>query len=297
MAPRTSWKGYLKLSLVSVPVRAFTANNTSAEIRLNQLHEECNSRVKYKKVCPEHGELQSSDIVSGYEYAKDQYVIVKPEEVAKLRKQADKSVHIEGFVKTEDIDPRYFAGKTYYLLPDGVAGSRPYALLHDGMASGDVAAIARAVLSGREQLVLLRTMGRMLALSVLHWDAQVKDVEEFADEVEELELADEEKALTQTLIQASYKEDFDPAAYKDTYADELKQLIQAKVDGEEIVEAPQSEEPQIINLMDALKKSVAQANLGGGDGGAGAAASKKKKKAASKTGGARKAPVRKKRSG
>ena len=91
MAPRTSWKGYIKLSLVSVPVKAFTANNTGEEIRLNQLHKDCNQRVKYQKVCPEHGELSQSDIVSGYEYTKGQYVIVETSEVAKLRKRAQRA--------------------------------------------------------------------------------------------------------------------------------------------------------------------------------------------------------------
>lgn len=281
MAPRTSWKGHLRLSLVSVPVKAYTAADSSAEVRLNQLHEECNSRVKYKKVCPEHGELQSADIVSGYEYAKDQYVIIKPEEIAKLRKQPDKSVHIEGFFPQEQLDPRFHAGKTYYLLPDGVAGDKPYALLHDGMASAGVHGIARAVLSGREQLVLLRPMGRMIALSVLQWSAGVKDPAEFEKEYDGADLTDEERALTQTLISASLIDALDPANYRDGYAESLKELIQAKVEGKEIVDAPQAEEPAILNLMDALKRSVAEAQAAGAD--ASAANSKANSKASAKT--------------
>ncbi len=119
MAPRTSWKGYLKLSLVSVPVKAFTANNTAEAIRLNQLHKGCNSRVKYQKVCPEHGELAATDIVSGYEYVKDQYVVIDPQELSLLRPESDKSVQIDGFISPSAIDPIYYSGKTYYLLPDG----------------------------------------------------------------------------------------------------------------------------------------------------------------------------------
>ena len=133
MAPRTSWKGYLKLSLVSVPVRAFPANNTGEEVRLNQLHEDCNARVKYQKVCPEHGELKQAEIVSGYQYAKDQYVVIDTQELTKLRQQSDKSIRIDGFISPDEIDPLYHAGKNYYLLPDGVAGDKPYALLHKGM--------------------------------------------------------------------------------------------------------------------------------------------------------------------
>jgi len=295
MAPRTSWKGHLRLSLVSVPVRAFTANDTSSDVRLNQLHEECNARVKYKKVCPEHGELQSSEIVSGYEYTKDQYVIVRPDELARLRRQPDKSVQIEGFFRQEELDPRYHAGKTYYLLPDGVAGEKPYALLHEGMVAGGVHAIARAVISGREQLVMVRPMGRMLALSVLQWGAAVKDPDEFESELGDQELTADEKGLTQTLISASLLDEFDPASYTDGYAQQLKELIRLKVEGKEIVEAPQADEPAILNLMDALKRSVAaaQANASAPAGAATAQAPSKRgpsKKAPSKKAASKKAP-------
>ena len=149
MAPRTSWKGFLKLSLVSVPVKAFTANNTTEEIRLNQLHADCHNRVRYKKVCPEHGELSADEIVSGYEYAKDSYVIIDTEDLAKLRTTSDKAVHIDGFVSLDEIDASFLAGRTYYLTPDGAAGNRPYALLVRGMEDAGVVAIAQVVLSGR----------------------------------------------------------------------------------------------------------------------------------------------------
>src|SRR5690349_1456689 len=135
MVPRTSWKGFLRLSLISVPVKAFTANNTSEEIHLNQLHKDCNSRVRYQKVCPEHGELNNEQIVKGYEYAKDQYVVIEPEEIDKLRTKADRSVNIDGFIPQDAIDPVFLSGRTNYLLPDGPAGERHYTLLHEGMVS------------------------------------------------------------------------------------------------------------------------------------------------------------------
>ena len=103
-APRSSWKGFIKLSLVSVPVKAFTANNTSEDVRLNQLHDNCNSRVKYQKVCPEHGELKTTEIVSGYEYTKDSYVIIDPEDIAKIRSVSDRAISIEGFVAASEIE-------------------------------------------------------------------------------------------------------------------------------------------------------------------------------------------------
>lgn len=264
MAPRTSWKGFLKLSLVSVPVKAFTANATGADIRLNQLHSECNNRIRYQKTCPEHGEVTTDEIVSGYEYAKGQYVRIDLDELAKLRTQSDRGVHIQGFIDTDALDPMYLAGKTYYLVPDGAVGQKPYALLRQAMIDDDVHALAQVVLSGREQLVLLRPHEDMLVMTALHHDAKVKKAEEFMDEVEEQELSKEELKLTKTLLAASRIEDLDYGKFRDRYVDRLGKLIQTKVDGEELVAVPDAEEPKIINLMDALKKSVAQAQLGSG---------------------------------
>lgn len=249
----------MKLSLVSVPVKAFTANNSSEDVHLNQLHKGCNSRIKYQKVCPEHGELSSEQIVSGYEQAESQYVVIDPEEVDKLRSVADRSVGIEGFVPSDAVDPRYFSGKTWYLLPDGVAGERPYALLHHGMQQKGVVAIAQVVMSGREQLVLLRPLDKLLVMTGLYYEKKVKGVDEFSSEIDDIKFKPEETALTDTLISASKIEDFDLARYKDQYVDKLRRLIQMKVEGQEIVAVPDHEEPRILNLMDALKQSVAAA--------------------------------------
>lgn len=259
MAPRTSWKGYLKLSLISIPVKAFTAHETGSEVRLNQLHKECNQRVKYQKICPEHGELAQKDIVSGYEFSKDQYVVIDPSEIAKLRPESDKAVKIHGFVPEDSLDPLFHAGKTYYLLPDGVAGDKPYALLHKGLGERGVCGIAQIVIAGREQLVMLRTLEDLLCITVLHVADKVKALETFTDELGDMEVTEEEMSLTDTLIEHSLIEDFDFKSYKDDYVGRLKELIQLKVDGKEIVQAPDVEEPKILNLMDALKRSVAEA--------------------------------------
>jgi DNA end-binding protein Ku len=262
MPPRSSWKGFIRLSLVSVPVKAFTANQTSAEVHLNQLHAECHNRIRYQKTCPEHGEVQAADIVSGYEYAKGQYVVIDPEEVQKLRPKGDQSIHIHGFVETTALDPLYHAGRTYYLLPDGPVGQKPYSLLRRGMVDRDVHALARVVMTGREQLVLLRPSGDFILMTVLEHDAKIKRATEFQDELTEPSVTPEEEKLTSTLIDASRIAEFDFAAYRDEYVDKLKQIIQAKVDGQEVVQVPDIEEPKIINLMEALKASVARAQAG-----------------------------------
>lgn len=262
--PRTSWKGFLRLSLISVPVKAYTAHDTGGEVRLNQLHAGCNARVRYKKVCPEHGELTNEDIVSGYETSKDSYVVIDPDELSKLRPQSDRSVAIEGFVPPEQIDPIYHAGRTYYLLPDGPAGEKPYALLHEGMEQGGVVALAQVVIAGREQLVMVRPLGRLLAMTVLSVSARIKDKGEFEGELSDQTLTKEELSLTRTLIDASTIQDFQYGRFEDAYTEHLKQLIALKVAGQEVVAAPDLEEPKIINLMDALKKSVAEAQAAGG---------------------------------
>lgn len=258
MAPRTSWKGFLKLSLVSVPVKAYTANNTDEEIRLNQLHGECHGRVRYKKVCEAHGELKAEDIVSGFEYTKDQYVVIAEDELSKVRARSDKSVAIDGFVAPEKIDPVYLAGRTYYLLPDGAAGNRPYALLVRGMADANVVAIAQVVISGREQLVMLRPQDGMLVMSVLNYPKRVRAATPYRDELPDEKPSTSELALANTLIGASTLAEFDFQGYRDAYVENLTKLIQLKVEGREIVQAPDPEEPKILNLMEALKKSVAE---------------------------------------
>lgn len=264
MPPRSSWKGFLRLSLVSVPVKAYTATASGGEIRLNQLHKECHSPIKYKKTCPLHGEVAGDEIVSGYQYSKGQYVEIDPEELGKLRGSSEKSIEIDGFVPSAKLDPIHFRGKNYYLVPDGPVGQKPYALLRRGMAEKNLSAIAQVVLTGKEQLVTVRPLDRILVMTVLNFESQIKKPESFQDEIVSTEFTDEEIQLAETLIQASALEEFDHSKYRDTYTENLTRLIEAKVEGEEIVTAPVSEEPEVINLMDALKKSVQEALQKGG---------------------------------
>ena len=260
MPPRSTWKGFIKLSLVSVPVKAFPANATStSEIQLNQLHKDCHSRIKYQKVCPIHGELEREEIVSGYEYTKGQYVEVHADEVAKLRPEADKAVTFRGFLPSGQIDPIYYKGKTYYLVPDGPMGQKPYSLLRESMVNEDVQAIGSVVLSGREQLVLLRAHDKLLTMSVLSLDNQVRKADQFEDEVVSVEYTKDEVKLTKMLIDATRIEEFDYSEFKDDYVEQLTALIQAKVEGREIVTPPMVEDRPVVNLLDALKQSVAEA--------------------------------------
>lgn len=256
---RSSWKGHIRLSLVSIPVKAFTASAAGKEIRLNQLHEACKSRIRYQKVCPQHGEVASAEIVKGYEFTKDQYVIVDEDDLDGLRTESDRAINIDAFVDPQQVDSLYFSGRTYYLAPDGLVGQKPYGLLLTAMKEESLCSIAQVVMHGREQLVMLRPMDKLLVMEILSFAEQVKAPAGFESEVEQEEFSADELNLTKKLIEATKREQFDITAYENTYHDKLKELIDAKIEGKEVVATPEQQPEQVINLMDALKASVAQA--------------------------------------
>ena len=260
MAPRASWKGFLNLSLVSVPVKAYSASNSGSQIRLNQLHAECNSRIKQKLTCPVCGDIERNEIVKGFEYAKDQYVVVDLDELEKLRAEDEgKAIKIDMFVSPEAVDPLYFTESSYFLLPDGAAGQKPYELLRRSMSEKDLCCIASVVLHNKEQVVLVRPLDNLLCMTTLRYSNQVKTTASFDDELVETTVSDAEYQLAAALIDETTSDEFDLAAYKDQYTEKLTQLIEAKVNGQEVVEAPSLEAPSVINLMDALRASVQKA--------------------------------------
>lgn len=259
MAAHASWKGFLKLSLVSVPVKAYTATATGGEITLHQLHAKTHARIQYKKFAPEVGEVSSDEIVKGYEYDQGQYVIINEEEIDKLRTENDKSIRIEGFIKPDSLSSIYMGGKTYYLTPDGPVGQKPYNLLMKGMAENGVYGIAEVVISQKEQVVLIQPVEGLLAMTVLNRMDEVKPASSFKDEIKETDATEAETSLADTLIKASIITEFDFSHYKDVYKDKLTKLIQMKIEGKEVIQVRDPEEPKIINLMEALKRSVEEA--------------------------------------
>jgi DNA end-binding protein Ku len=268
MALSPYWRGFIRLSLVSVPVRAYTAIvSGGGEIHFNQLHAECHSRIQYKKTCPIHGEVSNDQIVSGFEYSKGQYVVVDTDELDKLRTEDDKAINITAFVPPHTLDPVYFTGKTYYLVPDAPVGQRPYAVLRQAMGEENRYAVAQVVMHGREQTVLLRPMGNVLAMSALSYENQVTKPSAFEELAPRAQPSAEELNLTKMLLRASTAEDFDFAVYKDVYTEKLTKVIEAKVAGEEVVAQPAKEQGHIINLMDALRASVAKTQEKGAEAG------------------------------
>lgn len=258
MPARSNWKGYLKLSLVSIPVKAYSATRAAENVPLHQLHAKCNSRIKYKKVCPVHGEVPKEEIVSGYEYAKGQYVVIDADELGRLRERGEREITIDAVVAPSTVDPLYYTDKSYYLIPDGAVGQKAYALLQQALQSEEQVAIAHGVLFGRDELIVLRPVDGVLALTALKYEGEVTHAKTFAEELATPELSREELGLTQTLLKSFEKKKFSLAGYKDQYLEKLTEIIEAKVEGKEIVTPPPADEPKVINLMDALKKSLAK---------------------------------------
>jgi DNA end-binding protein Ku len=248
----------MRLSLVSVPVQAFSTRETDkGTVTLHQLHDKDNSRVRYVKTCPVHGEISNDEIVSGFEVAKGEYVVIDPDEIDKLRTNEEKAIQLETFVPADSIDSLYFDGRAYYLLPDGEGGVKPYTVLHQAMLKQKKWAVGQAVMFGREHLVLVRPLDKLLAMAFLNFAAEVRLPETF--DIGEAKATAAEVNLAETLIKASTAKRFDINRYKDEYATKLRTLIDAKIEGREIV-APEAEEhPHVVNLMDALRESLAQA--------------------------------------
>jgi DNA end-binding protein Ku len=260
MAARSVWKGFIRFSLVSIPVKAYTGSvSGGGRITLNQLHSECGSRIKYQKVCPIHGELKADEIVSGYEFSKDQYVTITPEELGKLRSKSDKTIGIEAFIEKDAVEPRYFNGRMMYLVPDGVVGKKPYAMVHRLMVEEGKVAFATGVFNNRDQIMLIRPQGKLLAATFLCYQEEVRSPAEFEPEAPDVEVEKKEMDLARTLVSQLTDEKFDFSSYKDQYDAALEKLVEAKVAGKEIVAPPEEEVPQVINLMEALQKSLDQA--------------------------------------
>jgi DNA end-binding protein Ku len=239
-------------------MKAYPAAITSeGDIRLNQLHKDCGSRIKYQKTCPIHGEVPPDSIVLGYEHAKDQYVTLDDEEIDKARSEADKAIKVDKFVKPDTLDPIYQDEKSYYLLPEGPVAQQPYAVVQTAMEQDGVCAVATVVMHGHDQVVLIRPVGRLLLMTMLKHDSEVRKSAEIEELVPAIPVGDKEVEMARTLMRAESVEKLDYSQFRDPHRDKLLALIQAKVAGHEIVAPPQvAAETHVINLMDALRKSV-----------------------------------------
>ena len=257
--PRAGWQGNISFGLVTFPVEAFNAvSREGSDIHFHLLHKDCHRRIKYQKICPEHGEVPSSEIVSGYEYQKDHYVEIEKEELDALRTERERSLTIDAFIPCDAIDLRYFDGRMYYLAPDGSAAEEPYAVIAEALAQEEKCGVGQMVFSSKEQLALIRPQDGILHLAMLNYDEEIRQPEQVVGEIRTPSGLGRKVEMAQTLIRQWSSKDFDFTRYGDPYRERVQQLIEAKLEGRTF-KAPQEETaPPVINLMDALKKSLSQ---------------------------------------
>jgi DNA end-binding protein Ku len=254
MAARATWKGYLKVSLVNIPIKVFPATESSATISFNQLHGECNTRIKQKKWCPTcDREVPNSEIVKGYEYEKGRYVVLSEEDFDNVKTDSTRVIDLVQFSDESSIDPMYI-DSTYYLAPDGGVATDAFAVMREGM-KGKVG-VGKLALYGREYLVAVRSHGKGIVMHTLHHAAEIRGMEQ----VEELnsvpsKVKPEEIKLAKQVI-SSFEAPLNLKDYKDEYREGLQRIIDAKIAGEEIVAPALDAPPKVVNLMEALKQSL-----------------------------------------
>jgi DNA end-binding protein Ku len=281
VAARATWKGFLKISLVNIPIKVFPATESSGSISFNQLHAECQTRIQQKRWCPHcEREVPSSEIVKGYEFEKGHYVVLTEEDFDKVRPESTRVIDLVQFADDASIDPM-FVDRAYYLAPDGGMATEAFAVMRDGMA-GKVG-IGKLALYGREYLVAVKPQGRGIVMYTLHHAAEIRSIDQ-VDELNSVPAAvkPEEIKLAQQVI-ATFEGPLDLASYTDEYRAGLQRIIDAKVAGREVVAPAEEAPPKVVNLMDALRKSLDQVS----------AAKKKPAKATATAPAAKAAPKRK----
>jgi DNA end-binding protein Ku len=263
MPPHSLGSGTISFGLVSIPVRLYTAASP-AGVSFNQLHGVCGSRIRQQTFCPKCNKtVERAELVRGYEFAKDQYVQVKDDELKALEGEASKIIDIAEFVPLAEVDPIYFE-KTYYLGPDK-GGEKAYRLLSDAMEKAGQVALAKYVMRGKESLVLIRAAQSGLMLHTMYFADEVRNFDE-VDKGQSAKIKDGELDLALQLINGLASEQFSPERYTDEYRHRVLGMINQKVEGQEVtVSEPAAPRAQVIDLMEALKESLAKRGLSAED--------------------------------
>ena len=257
MAPRASWKGYIKLSLVSCPVKMFPATSASERITFNQLHKDTHNRINMKPVDPELGLVERSDLVKGYEYEDKQYIIIDESDLDAVRIESNHTMNIEAFVDEDEVDVIY-QDAPYYLAPDGAMAEETFAVLREAMRQSGKLAIARLVLTNRERVVTIGARENGMFVTVLRNPNEVRGTAEYFGNIPAVKPEPEMLELAEKLIEQKVKT-FDPKDYEDRYEVALMAMIREKLKGHKPIIAAAPERGNVINLMDALKASLGQA--------------------------------------
>ena len=257
MAPRASWKGYLKLSLVSCPVRLYPATSTSERISFNQLHKDTHNRINMKPVDPELGLVERSDLVKGYEYEDKKYIIIDEADIDSVKIESNHTMNIEAFVDEDSVDVIY-QDAPYYLAPDGAMAEETFAVLREALRKSGKLAIARLVLSSRERVVTIGARENGMFVCTLRNPSEVRGTSEYFGNIPAGNPDPEMLELAEALIKQKLTT-FDPKNYEDRYEIALMKMIKEKLKGHKPIIAAAPERGNVINLMDALKASLGQA--------------------------------------
>ena len=256
MPPRAYWKGHLKLSLINIPIRLFTASNSGTKIALNQIHRESMQRVRYQTMAGDEP-VARSEIVKGYEFEKGKYVLIEDADFEKIRLETDKTIEITQFIDQAELDPVYL-GSPYYAAPDGAVAEAPFRVIREGLNQTGKVGLGRVVMHNREHVVCLSVRDKGFLLTMMRYAGEIRATEAYFDEITDGDVDEAQLQLAVQLIEG-LSSPFDYTQFRDRYQDALLELIKAKVDGSEPAAVQEAEATQVFNFMDALKQSIAQA--------------------------------------
>ena len=263
MAPRAYWKGYLKLSLVSCPIALFPATSEREKVSFHQINKKTGNRIKYRKVDTETGdEVESTDIIKGYEVGKGRYIEINPEELEAIAIESKRTIEIDEFVPKEQIDEVYL-NSPYYIVPDGQVGAQAFAVIREAINKKGMVAIGKVVFTSREHMIALEARGKGLMGVTLRYPYEIRKEDDYFSDIPDEKIPNDMLELA-THIVDSKTGDFEPAKFADQYEDAVRELLKKKQEGVKI-EVPHEREPaKVINLMDALRKSVEAERAGAG---------------------------------
>jgi DNA end-binding protein Ku len=256
VAPRAYWKGYLKLSLVSCPIALYPATSEREKISFHQINKETGNRIKYRKVDAETGdEVESENIIKGYEVGKGQYIEVDPEELEAIALETKRTIEIDEFVPKDQIDEVYL-NNPYYIIPDGEVGVEAFAVIREAINKQRMVAIGKVVFTSREHIIALEARGKGLLGITLRYPYEVRKEQEYFEDIPEPKITEDMPDLAMHIVETKTG-DFDPQKFEDQYEDAVKELLKKKQAGEKI-EAPKERKPaNVVNLMEALRQSIA----------------------------------------
>ena len=262
MAPRPYWKGYLKLSLVSCPIALFPATSEREKISFHQINKNTGHRIKYQKIDAESGdEVESADIIKGYQVGKGEYLKIEPEELEAIAIESKRTIEIDEFVPKKEIDELYL-NSPYYIVPDGEVGQQAFAVIREAIRQEGMVAIGKVVFTSREHIIALEARDKGLLGVTLRYPYEVRKEAEYFDDIPDEKIPKDMLDLASHIVESKAGH-FEPERFEDQYEDALKELLKKKQSGQKI-EAPREREPsKVVNLMDALRRSVETERAGG----------------------------------